>query len=72
MTSYQECLERAENCAELANEAASLPARNRYRRMEAAWRALAREQQWLDGEIAPHLDRAADSVLSRPAIAEKV
>lgn len=72
MTSYQECLERAESCAELAGEATSLPDRNRYRRMEAAWRALAREQQWLDGEIAPHLDRAADSVRSRSPIAEKV
>ena len=72
MTSYQECLERAESCAELAGEAASLPDKNRYRRMEAAWRALAREQQWLDGEITPHLDRTAEGVLSRRAIAEKV
>jgi hypothetical protein len=22
--------------------------------MEAGWRALAAEQQWLDGELAPH------------------
>jgi hypothetical protein len=25
----------------------------RYKRMEAAWRALAKEQDWLDGEVAP-------------------
>ena len=29
------------------------PAYKRYRRMEAAWRALAEEQEWLDGEIPP-------------------
>jgi len=28
------------------------PTRSRYKRKEAAWRALAVEQDWLDGEIA--------------------
>jgi hypothetical protein len=45
--------ENAENCAQLAESAASEPAFNRYKRMEAAWRALADEQAWLDGEVAP-------------------
>jgi hypothetical protein len=48
MSKSQEYLDRSENCAELAEYASSLPARNRCKRMEAAWRALGREQQWLD------------------------
>lgn len=45
--------ENAENCAHLAEGAVSEPTFNRYKRMEAAWRALAHEQDWLDGEVAP-------------------
>ena len=45
--------ENAENCAHLAEGTVSEPAFNRYKRMEAAWRALADEQDWLDGETAP-------------------
>ena len=45
--------ENAENCAHLAEGAASEPVFNRYKRMEAAWIALANEQDWLDGEVAP-------------------
>ncbi|HLI99789.1 MAG TPA: hypothetical protein VKT76_08740 [Bradyrhizobium sp.] len=45
--------ENAENCAHLAESAANEPAFHRYKRMEAAWRALADEQDWLDGEISP-------------------
>ncbi len=45
--------ENAENCAHLAESAPSEPTFNRYKRMEAAWRALAHEQDWLDGEVAP-------------------
>ena len=45
--------ENAENCAHLAESAAGEPAYLRYRRMEAAWRALADEQDWLDGEVSP-------------------
>jgi hypothetical protein len=45
--------ENAENCAHLAESATSEPACLRYRRMEAAWRALADEQDWLDGEVSP-------------------
>ena len=42
--------QNAENCAYLAEEALSEPTRQRYKRMEAAWRSLADEQDWLDGE----------------------
>jgi len=45
--------ENADNCAHLAEGAASEPLFNRYKRMEAAWRALADEQDWLDGEVSP-------------------
>jgi hypothetical protein len=50
--------ENAENCAHLAESAANEPSFHRYRRMEAAWRALADEQDWLDGEVCPSTDRA--------------
>jgi hypothetical protein len=46
-------LENAANCAQLAEEAADKPTRQRFKRMEAAWRALAKEQDWLDGEVPP-------------------
>jgi hypothetical protein len=45
--------ENAENCAHLAESAAGEPAYHRYKRMEAAWLALADEQDWLDGEVSP-------------------
>ncbi|BEV43961.1 hypothetical protein CRBSH125_01440 [Afipia carboxidovorans] len=45
--------ENARNCAELADAAGDEPARNRYRRMAAAWLALAEEQEWLDGFVSP-------------------
>ena len=50
---YQKYLENAENCNELAEAAKDAPARARYRRMADAWLALAREQEWLDGEVPP-------------------
>jgi hypothetical protein len=46
-------LDNAERCAHLAELADSQPAYRRFLRMEAAWRALALEQDWLDGEIPP-------------------
>jgi len=45
--------ENAENCAQLAEIAKDEPTFQRYKRMEAAWRALADEQDWLDGEQSP-------------------
>ena len=53
MKQSQHFLENAENCAQLAARATDEPMRKRYERMEAAWRALAAEQDWLDGETAP-------------------
>ena len=49
----QQPLENAENCARLAQSATDEPSYNRYKRMEAAWRALAEEQDWLDGKVHP-------------------
>ena len=46
-------LQNAENCAYLAEGARDEPTRQRYKRMEAAWTALADEQDWLDGEPSP-------------------
>jgi hypothetical protein len=45
--------ENAENCLQLAERAEGMPAIRRYSRMANAWTALAHEQDWLDGEIAP-------------------
>ena len=44
---------RAENCRLLAEQAIGKPAFRRYVRMARAWRALAIEQDWLDGEVSP-------------------
>ena len=53
MKQSQHFLENAENGAQLAERATDEPTHYRYKRMEAAWRALAEEQDWLDGETAP-------------------
>jgi hypothetical protein len=45
--------ENAENCLQLAERAQSQPAFRRYMRMALAWKALADEQAWLDGEVPP-------------------
>ena len=46
----EDYLLKAENCAQLARDAADEPTRRHYLRMEAAWRDMAKEQDWLDGE----------------------
>jgi hypothetical protein len=38
---------------QMAEAAEGKPAYNRFKRMEAAWLALAEEQDWLDGERSP-------------------
>jgi hypothetical protein len=53
MTTAQQYRENADNCAQLAEAAENEPARKRFKRMEEAWRALAEEQDWLDGEKTP-------------------
>jgi hypothetical protein len=52
MRTAEQYRENADNCAQMAEAARTEPARNRFKRMEAAWRALADEQDWLDGEKA--------------------
>lgn len=42
--------ENAENCLQLAEGTADETKAKRYRRMAEAWRALADEQDWLNGE----------------------
>jgi hypothetical protein len=59
-------LENAENCAQLAERATDDPTHNRYKRMEAAWRALAEEQDWLDGEVPPIGARANGDARKAP------
>jgi hypothetical protein len=46
--------ENARNCGELATEAKDSPSKNRYKRMQDAWLALAEEQDWLDGQLPSH------------------
>ena len=58
-------LENAENCAQMAEQATDEPTRNRYKRMEAGWRALAEEQDWLEGKIHP-LQIYVDAPKRRP------
>ncbi|MGY4573165.1 hypothetical protein QA639_10665 [Bradyrhizobium pachyrhizi] len=53
MKQSQHFRDNAENCAQLAERADDAPTYNRFKRMEAAWRALAKEQDWLDGETSP-------------------
>jgi hypothetical protein len=45
--------QNADNCMQMAEAAEGEPAYNRFKRMEAAWLALAEEQDWLDGEQMP-------------------
>ena len=64
MKQSQHFLENAENCAQLAERATDEPTHKRYKRMEAAWRALAEEQDWLDGEVSPTITNG--DALKRP------
>ena len=45
--------ENADNCQRLAERAHDHAAYLRYKRMQDAWRSLADEQDWLDGEMSP-------------------
>jgi hypothetical protein len=67
MKQSQNFLEIAANCGQLAERAAdesTYNRYNRYKRMEAAWWALAVEQDWLNGEIDQNarLSEASESV----------
>ena len=59
--------ENAENCAHLAEATTDERRYLRYKRMEAAWLALANEQDWLDGEISPAASSKTGSVNGTPA-----
>jgi hypothetical protein len=48
-TKAEEYRESAASCDELASQQTERPKRKRYERMAEAWRALADEQDWLDG-----------------------
>ncbi|CAM5301863.1 hypothetical protein [Streptomyces canarius] len=45
--------ENAENCLRLTRPPATTRPNIGYKRMAAAWLALAEEQDWLDGEMPP-------------------
>jgi hypothetical protein len=53
MKQSQQLLENAATCARLAERATDAATRDRFKRAELAWRALANEQSWLDGEAPP-------------------
>ena len=57
MTQSDTYRQNAENCLQMAERAKDQPTFKRYWRMAQAWIALAHEQDWLDGEISPSLDR---------------
>jgi hypothetical protein len=49
-TKAEEYRENAANAGEMASTASDEPQRNRFKRMETAWLALAEEKDWLDGK----------------------
>jgi hypothetical protein len=53
MKQSQHLLDNAVTCSKLAKRTTDKQTKTRFKRMEEAWRALAREQDWLDGEITP-------------------
>jgi hypothetical protein len=53
MKQSQHLLENAVTCAKLAERATDHATQDHFRRAERAWRALADEQDWLDGEAPP-------------------
>jgi hypothetical protein len=67
MKQSQQFLENADSCAQLAEGAADQPTYHRFKRMEAAWRALAEEQDWLDGEVPP-VRIPTSSTQKRPSV----
>ena len=54
--------ENAENCAEMADEAADEASRRRYQRMEQTYLRLAETEEWLDGQVSPLPDKAQPSL----------
>lgn len=50
-TKAEEYRENAANCGEMATTTDDEPNRNRYKRMQEAWTALAEEVDWLEGHL---------------------
>lgn len=63
LTKSEQYRDNARNCGELADEANDFPSKNRYRRMQDAWLALAEEQDWLDG--ASSKDKPPERTLNK-------
>jgi hypothetical protein len=53
MKQSQHLLDNAMTCSKLAKRTTDRQMKVHFKRMEDAWRALAREQDWLDGAIPP-------------------
>jgi|1185.fasta_scaffold23817_2 hypothetical protein len=60
MDKTQELRKNAENCAELANNAATGPAKKRFLRMADGWNVVAENQAWLDGQADAAVDGRTD------------
>ena len=58
MKQSQHFLQNAENCAQLAERASDDPTHRRYKRMEAAWRALAENRIGWTGKYLLHAQMA--------------
>jgi hypothetical protein len=56
MTKADQMRNHAENCGTLAEKTEKPADRARFKRMEDAWKELAKTQDWLDGH-APELPR---------------
>jgi len=65
--SSQHFLDCASNCAFMAENAKTAADRNRYLRMEASWRQLAKANDWLEGRVPP-----VDIAQSRMEAAQKI
>jgi hypothetical protein len=50
MQKSQDLRKNAENCAEKSEKAATLQDQARFKRMEKAWKNLADNQAWLEGD----------------------
>jgi hypothetical protein len=59
MSNAKRLRENAENCAELAEDAADDANRRRYLLMEQTYLRLAETEEWLDGRVSPFAQHAA-------------
>lgn len=52
MKQSQHLLDNAITCSKLAKRSTDKQIKTRFKRIENAWRSLAREQDWLDGDYS--------------------